>query len=501
MAAFEQDRAGMTVASGGMMNLYRSLILLCLLCLQPVQALDPSYSRHTPEILPPRWSDAELAWLRQTPQLPGRPPAARLSPVQHVIIAQQRFEASAPIISISWPGPLQNPGAAHFPDKAHLLRPAPGEIHLASLGNLTLADTGQQRHPPECPLLPVPPRLLDPEKPIRDLLTPGQRVAAVQGRSTYRGSALLLPPHPGGLPSPPQGPSTPSSSAARTCSGMPTPCTTSTASASTTCASAARPRPSWRLRISASPCRPTPRAVEPGRQEPEGDRRGHPQCRLHPVERAHSRHERQGERSLMTPPSGPGSGARPHQGVADGQPLPLWRPDHDGQLTGMTVDMLARVGKRSGLRFEFVSADSERQLAKAMQSGAIDLIGAISRPVAEGYDGLRPSAPYAADDIYVILTRQEVSAIDTLQSLAGKTVGMTRHTLAGRQVAAVSPLWENAEEAMQAVEQGRLDAAIVPLALPATRWRTIRRPGCASPVPPTRSRSGWDLPACATRGC
>ena len=65
MAAFEQDRAGMTVASGGMMNLYRSLILLCLLCLQPVQALT-LYSRHTPEILPPRWSDAELAWLRQT---------------------------------------------------------------------------------------------------------------------------------------------------------------------------------------------------------------------------------------------------------------------------------------------------------------------------------------------------------------------------------------------------------------------------------------------------
>ena len=167
----------------------------------------------------------------------------------------------------------------------------------------------------------------------------------------------------------------------------------------------------------------------------------------------------------------------------------------------MTVDMLARVGKRSGLRFEFVSADSERQLAKAMQSGAIDLIGAISRPVAEGY-GLRPSAPYAADDIYVILTRQEVSAIDTLQSLAGKTVGMTRHTPSpGGWVAAVSPLWRT-PKGDAGGRAGRLDAAIVPaLLLPATRWRTIRRPGCASPVPPTRSRSGWDLPACATRGC
>jgi two-component system sensor histidine kinase EvgS len=92
----------------------------------------------------------------------------------------------------------------------------------------------------------------------------------------------------------------------------------------------------------------------------------------------------------------------------------------------MTVDMLDKIRTRTGLTFEFVRADSERQLAKAMQSGAIDLIGAISQQVAEHY-GLHTSVPYATDNIYVILTRQEEQGIDTLRSLAGKTVAMTHH--------------------------------------------------------------------------
>ncbi|WP_415870734.1 transporter substrate-binding domain-containing protein [Aeromonas caviae] len=137
--------------------------------------------------------------------------------------------------------------------------------------------------------------------------------------------------------------------------------------------------------------------------------------------------------------------------------------DHDGQLVGMTVDMLDKIRTRTGLTFEFVRADSERQLAKAMQSGAIDLIGAISQQVAEHY-GLRTSVPYATDNIYVILTRQEGQGIDTIRRLAGKTVAMTRHMplaqrLEGSRITEV----ESAAEAMEVLAQGRVDAAIVPL--------------------------------------
>lgn len=137
--------------------------------------------------------------------------------------------------------------------------------------------------------------------------------------------------------------------------------------------------------------------------------------------------------------------------------------DHDGQLTGMTVDMLAKVSKRTGLSFEFIRFDSDRQRDEAIRSGRLDLIGAISRPVAERY-GLRPSVPYATDDIYVILTNQGEESIASLQDLAGRRVGMTRYNpLADELEGSRLITMESAEEAMQAVEGGRLDAAIVPL--------------------------------------
>jgi two-component system sensor histidine kinase EvgS len=112
-----------------------------------------------------------------------------------------------------------------------------------------------------------------------------------------------------------------------------------------------------------------------------------------------------------------------------------------------------------------VRADSERQLAKPAQSGAIDLIGAISQQVAEHY-GLRTSVPYATDNIYVILTRQEEQGIDTIRRLAGKTVAMTHHVpLAQRLEGSRITQVESAEKRWR-LAQGRVDAAIVPLFCP-----------------------------------
>lgn len=137
--------------------------------------------------------------------------------------------------------------------------------------------------------------------------------------------------------------------------------------------------------------------------------------------------------------------------------------DYDDQLTGMTVDMLAKVSKRTGLRFEFASFGSDRQRNNAMRDGRLDLIGAISQPVAESY-GLRPSLPYASDDIYVILAQQADRTTTSLQDLAGKRVGMAHyHPLAARLGSSEVSFMESAEEAMQALNRGSLDAAIVPL--------------------------------------
>ncbi|WP_323903125.1 response regulator [Aeromonas hydrophila] len=137
--------------------------------------------------------------------------------------------------------------------------------------------------------------------------------------------------------------------------------------------------------------------------------------------------------------------------------------DYDNQLTGMSVEMLEKISRRSGLRFEFVSYGSELARNEALLRGELDLIGAISRPVADSYR-LRPSLPYATDDIYVLVARKGDALSGDLAQLAGKRVGSTHYNPIARRLdnSRVSYL-ESADEAMAAVDDGRLDAAIVPL--------------------------------------
>ncbi|MBL0433026.1 transporter substrate-binding domain-containing protein [Aeromonas hydrophila] len=137
--------------------------------------------------------------------------------------------------------------------------------------------------------------------------------------------------------------------------------------------------------------------------------------------------------------------------------------DYDNQLTGMSVEMLEKISRRSGLRFEFVSYGSELARNEALLRGELDLIGAISRPVAESYR-LRPSLPYATDDIYVLVARKGDALSGDLAQLASKRVGSTHYNPIARRLdnSRVSYL-ESADEAMAAVDDGRLDAAIVPL--------------------------------------
>lgn len=72
------------------MNLYRSLILLCLLIIQPALALT-LHSRHDSEIAPPRWSKAEQGWLRQAKLLRVGLLEQDYRPFS-MIVSQSRFE-------------------------------------------------------------------------------------------------------------------------------------------------------------------------------------------------------------------------------------------------------------------------------------------------------------------------------------------------------------------------------------------------------------------------
>ncbi|MFQ2103256.1 response regulator [Aeromonas rivipollensis] len=447
------------------MNLYRSLILLCLLFIQPALALT-LHSRHDPEIASPRWSKAEQAWLRQARQLRVGLLAEDYRPFS-IIISKHRFEG----ISADYLGILahllQKPLSLHlFADKeSALLALRRGEIDLVNLGNLTLADTEASGIRLSNPYFSSALVFSTPKPYQGPLLAPGQRVAAVAGQIDTQRFRLYYPTltlvtHPSNMEA--------------------------------------------------------FDAVFFGRQEillsdahamhylnserfDHLRQRGEAQPSLAPADFRFAVSARvpallglinrgleaidDGTRNaIFSQWNGPirdmSDSASERYDAAElawmrqSPPIKVWlmdnlypygAMDHDGQLTGMTVDMLAKVSKRTGLSFEFIRFDSDRQRDKAIRSGRLDLIGAISRPVAEHY-GLRPSVPYATDDIYVILTHQGEESMDSLRSLAGKRLGMTRHTPLADQLEGSSlTIMESAEEAMQAVEGGRLDAAIVPL--------------------------------------
>ncbi|MGE6237683.1 ATP-binding protein, partial [Aeromonas media] len=447
------------------MNLYRSLILLCLLFIQPALALT-LHSRHDPEIAPPRWSKAEQGWLRQARQLRVGLLAEDYRPFS-MIVSKHRFEG----ISADYLGILahllQKPLSLHsFADKeSALLALRRGEIDLVNLGNLTLADTEASGIRLSNPYFSSALVFSTPKPYQGPLLAPGQRVAAVAGQIDTQRFRLYYP--------------------------------TLTLVTHTSNMEAFDAVFFGRQEILLSDAHAmhylNSERFDHLRQ------RGEAQPSLAPADFRFAVSARvpallglinrgleaidDGTRNaIFSQWNGPirdmNDSASERYDAAElawmrqSPPIKVWlmdnlypygAMDHDGQLTGMTVDMLAKVSKRTGLTFEFIRFDSDRQRDKAIRSGRLDLIGAISRPVAERY-GLRPSVPYATDDIYVILTHQGEESMDSLQSLAGKRVGMTRHTPLADQLEGSSlTIMESAEEAMQAVEGGRLDAAIVPL--------------------------------------
>ena len=446
------------------MNLYRTLILLCLLCLQPVQALT-LHSRYDPAPLPPRWSEAELGWLRQQSQL-------RVGILQEdyrpfTMIARQRVEGlSADYIDLL-ARMLDKPVAlSAFPDKAHLLRAlARGEIHLASLGNLTLADSDTRAIRLSNPYFSSPLVFSVPRRYRGALLTPGQRVAAVRdqidrARFGRYYPTLTLVTYPSNMEA--------FDAVFFGRDDILLGDAHATHYLNSERFDNLRQRGEAPPELAPAEFRFAVPATEP--------------ALLSLVNRGLAAIDDRARNTLFTQWNGPIRDmsersadlydAAERAWMRQAPPIRVWLMDnlypygaldHDGQLVGMTVDMLDKIRTRTGLTFEFVRADSERQLAKAMQSGAIDLIGAISQQVAEHY-GLHTSVPYATDNIYVILTRQEEQGIDTLRSLAGKTVAMTHHVpLAQRLEGSRITQVESAAEAMEVLAQGRVDAAIVPL--------------------------------------
>ncbi|NNA89671.1 transporter substrate-binding domain-containing protein [Pseudomonas gessardii] len=102
---------------------------------------------------------------------------------------------------------------------------------------------------------------------------------------------------------------------------------------------------------------------------------------------------------------------------------PLTFVDSDGQLRGMTADLLELIRLRTGLRLVFQHTRSVNQMIEQVENGSADIIAAIS-PSHERETKLNFTRPYLQNS-YVLLTRKEPGAPSNLEQLAGKKLAIT----------------------------------------------------------------------------
>lgn len=102
---------------------------------------------------------------------------------------------------------------------------------------------------------------------------------------------------------------------------------------------------------------------------------------------------------------------------------PLTFADSDGQLRGMTADLLELIRLRTGLRLEFQNTRNVNQMIEQVENGNADIIAAIS-PSREREAKLNFSRPYLQNS-YALLTRKEPGAPSSLEQLAGKKLAIT----------------------------------------------------------------------------
>ncbi len=143
--------------------------------------------------------------------------------------------------------------------------------------------------------------------------------------------------------------------------------------------------------------------------------------------------------------------------------LPLSFINAQGEFRGISSDVLNKISLRTGLKFEVVRGDSVNELIELVKSGKADLLAAFT-PSYERENELRFTPPYLTTP-FVLVTRIEEGAPNTLDEMAGKKLALIRGNVQREfiidnfpriQLVAV----ENAAEAMALVARGEVDGAV-----------------------------------------
>ncbi|WP_338474505.1 transporter substrate-binding domain-containing protein [Pseudomonas sp. MS646] len=140
---------------------------------------------------------------------------------------------------------------------------------------------------------------------------------------------------------------------------------------------------------------------------------------------------------------------------------PLTFIDDQGQLRGISADVLARISLRTGLKFDLLRGGSLNELIEQVRSGQADVLAAA--PVSpELEDQLRFTRPYLTNP-FVLVTPRKVAL--TLDQMDGKRLALIRGNVLRDYLSETFPgvhlvPAENTADAMAMVAAGTVEGAV-----------------------------------------
>ena len=149
--------------------------------------------------------------------------------------------------------------------------------------------------------------------------------------------------------------------------------------------------------------------------------------------------------------------------VASDQMLPLASFTAQGQLEGLSADVLSRISLRTGLKFDFVRGTTMPQQIDAVSTGRADMMAVVT-PSIEGSDQVRFTRPYLTNPL-VLITRHDDPMTMTLEDMVGKRLALTSGTalreVINRDYPGINVVAaRNPTQAMEMVANGAAEGAV-----------------------------------------
>ena len=142
---------------------------------------------------------------------------------------------------------------------------------------------------------------------------------------------------------------------------------------------------------------------------------------------------------------------------------PITFTDSEGRFRGIGVDVLAKIGLRTGMQFDIHVMHSVSEMLEGIKSGQIDMLAGIGLS-SRREEALLFTRPFLTSPS-VLVTRVAPGSPKTLDEMAGKTLALTQGNIASEYIREHFPLIRCVDaplsaQAMEMVAQGKADGSI-----------------------------------------